>query len=177
MQADKSGRLGLRHFVLFTVAVALMIWWVNWNSASLHRGPLLPPGQRASLHTLRLLTGDGKPWRVADEGGRPFYLNIWATWCGPCRAEIPDLNKLASEGICIVGVNVDEEPEQVVPDFLRRTPLAYRTLFRPEEGFSVPGGIPGIPTTLLVDAEGRVAKRYVGMVSPGVLREDWRELH
>jgi thiol-disulfide isomerase/thioredoxin len=117
------------------------------------------------------LTGD--TIRSTDLAGRVVVLNFWATWCGPCKLEMPSLQKLherrADDGVVVLGLATDVGPQSTVRGFLEdrgitypvgRASRAHRTAF---------GGIPGIPTTFLIDRNGRVRHKVVGYFAPPAL--------
>src|SRR3954454_21984972 len=83
-----------------------------------------------------ITTDSGRTISARDFGGKLLLLNFWATWCGTCIEEIPDLNQMASElnpkGLVVLGVSVDKD-ETAYRSFLKRSPLAYLTARDPEE--------------------------------------------
>ncbi len=115
----------------------------------------------ADLPLREIATGD--TLRLQDFRGRIVVLNFWATWCGPCRHEIPLLNQLVERyrtdtGVVFLGIT-DERPS-VVKRFLKSHPFAYRVFLTP--AYRKVYRITGIPTHLVADAEGRVIFRHVG---------------
>jgi cytochrome c biogenesis protein CcmG/thiol:disulfide interchange protein DsbE len=109
-------------------------------------------------------------------------VNFWATWCGPCREEIPSLTRVLGDfeprGFRIVGVSMDDGGDRAekVRAFLKESKIRYPIAF-PAGGVSqLSQGMDGLPTTLLFDRQGRVAKTYVGEVRQRVLRRDVEEL-
>ncbi len=120
--------------------------------------------------------GGGGVWRLSDHRGEVVAINLWATWCGPCRDEIPALVRLVRElgprGFAVVGVSLDSgDREAKVREFGNRYGVSYPIAF-PDAMSQMSAGLEGIPTTLLVDRRGRVAKTYVGEVRESVLRTD-----
>lgn len=111
---------------------------------------------------------DGTTLSLADLAGEVVVLNFWASWCGPCRDEQPDLNEavvaLQGEPVQFLGVNIDDS----VPNaqaHVREFGVDYPSLFDPSSGYAAKFGGVGprsIPTTILIDAEGRVAARLFG---------------
>lgn len=106
-------------------------------------------------------------------------LNFWATWCEPCRTETPMLVKMAKDyekrGLRIVGLNLDESgSEALVKKFVAEYKVTYPVLVLPAD--SPLSRVENLPTTLLIDAEGRLVKKYVGAVPENVAREDIEKL-
>lgn len=99
--------------------------------------------------------------------GRPVLLNVWATWCHPCRAEIPDLQRLherhAGEGLEVVGVSVDNRSDRgEVERFAEELSMTYPVWLDPEERVSRTFRIVGVPSTFLIDREGILRYRHLG---------------
>lgn len=112
---------------------------------------------------------DGKSVRLADYSGKVVVLDIWATWCGPCRQEIPHLVKIAGEyrdkGVEVVGLTT-EDPEadaQTVRDFARNFKISY-SIGWAERAYATQlmGGQSSIPQTLIIGRDGKVIKHFVG---------------
>ena len=114
----------------------------------------------------------------ADFAGRPLLVNVWASWCGPCIKEMPELDRFAREqddnGAQVLGLALDEA--QAVRDFLRRIPVAYpQAIDAPgpaDAGVRLgnPRGV--LPYTALVSADGRLLKQKIGPFAPGEI-DDW----
>ena len=116
------------------------------------------------FHTL-----DGAPISPADWKGKVVVLNYWATWCIPCRAEIPAFNKmheeLASKGVEIVGISVDDEGAPIVKKFIKDNPIQY-TL-----GVSTGmGSLDEFPVTIVMDRNGNTVQRFNGQAKPEDIR-------
>jgi cytochrome c biogenesis protein CcmG, thiol:disulfide interchange protein DsbE len=130
------------------------------------------------LPNLILDTIDGKKWSLQANRGRIVLMNFWATWCEPCRTEKPMLVKIGKEykprGLEIVGVALDEDGAEVIKKFVAKYKINYPTLL-PIPG-SLLSQIEPVPTTLLIDTEGRLAKKYVGAMPEDILREDIEKL-
>ena len=116
----------------------------------------------------------GQSWNLADHRGKVVLVNFWATWCGPCRRETPDLVRLANElrpkGLEVVGISLDQTKD-VIPPFVASYNIPYPILVAPP-GSALTSQIRSIPTTLLIDRQGRVAKQYVGAVAGSVFKQD-----
>jgi len=116
---------------------------------------------------------DGKEVASSEYAGKVVLLNFWATWCPPCQAEIPALNELHKEyqakGLVVVGVSVDEEGPEAVKAFARQQGIDYPILMSSEEVIEAYGGIRGIPTTFLINREGKIIKKFYGEQSKKAL--------
>jgi thiol-disulfide isomerase/thioredoxin len=126
-----------------------------------------PPAERPPLSDFTLPAIQGGKWRFGDNAGRVVLLNFWATWCRPCRVETPELVRLydryRGKGLEIAGISLDEEPQEVVPGFLRRYDVRYPVLLPPQD-FTLAAYVESLPTTLIVDRRGRVAGSWIGQV-------------
>ena len=107
----------------------------------------------------------GQTHRLADYKGKVVLLNFWATWCGPCRDEMPSIGalkkKLAGRPFSVVAVNVDE-PDSRVNKFLTEVPLDFPVLLDPGARTTRSWNVRILPATYLADAEGRIRYAVVG---------------
>jgi cytochrome c-type biogenesis protein len=143
----------------------------NNGEAPKQQPPPPPVDANASLAPeIELKTVDGKPFHLSELKGRVVILNFWATWCIPCRAEIPELNALQRElgprGLTIVGPSWDDTADGI-KDFQQDIKQEYTVLIGGESVQDKFDGIPSLPTTFIIDREGRIRKRITG----GVFRE------
>ena len=116
------------------------------------------------------VTVDGRPFSSASLKGKAYIVNFFATWCPPCRSEIPDMVKVQREwesrGFTFVGIAVNEKVPNV-KNFMRQNGMTYPvmmatpTLVQAFNGY-IDGGISGIPTTFVVDASGKLTGVIVG---------------
>jgi cytochrome c biogenesis protein CcmG/thiol:disulfide interchange protein DsbE len=108
----------------------------------------------------------GNGVKLSDYKGKVVIVDFWATWCGPCRMGIPDFVALQSEygedDLIILGISVDQGDLSVVPAFAKEYNINYPVLFATMEVVSAYGGIRSIPTTFIIDREGKVRNRIIG---------------
>lgn len=158
-------------FVLVAVVLAAFAWRHGTSQA----GGIAPEGSRRVMPLLVLQQLDGGVWRMADHRGQVVLINFWATWCGPCWEETPGLVRVARElgprGFAVVGVSLDEGGREKVQQFVDQFKLPYPVAF-PEPMSQIERGLEGVPTSILVDREGRVAKSYVGAVRERDFKQD-----
>ena len=101
----------------------------------------------------------------ADWKGKVVLLNFWATWCPPCREEIPELislQKQYKDRLQIVGVSEDDDPPQKVLQFVQRAGMNYPVVMATSELTDAYGGVPALPTSFVIDPQGRVVQRDTG---------------
>lgn len=115
---------------------------------------------------LTLTTTDGETIDLSAPGA-VVVLNFWATWCGPCRIEIPDLkalhDEMGAEGVTVVGVAVGEGEDEVAP-FAEQMAINYPMVLDADRAVSEAfGGVYGLPTTVVIDRQGRVVRRILGL--------------
>jgi thiol-disulfide isomerase/thioredoxin len=135
------------------------------------------PGEtsRRKMVDFKLADLSGSAWQLSDRRGRVVLVNFWATWCPPCREETPGLVRLyrsyRPRGVEMVGIDMDDDPAQAVPGFVRSFHIPYPVLV-PDSGFDLANEIDSLPTTLLIDRQGRIAKVYVGAMPEAQLGAD-----
>jgi len=112
---------------------------------------------------------DGKPFDVAAERGNVVFLNLWATWCFPCRDEIPELQKLhneyAAQGFKVVGVSLDESGKESVQKFVTDNSMTYPIALDPEGKLANVFQTTVIPTSVLIDRNGRIVWKKYGRIA------------
>ena len=119
-------------------------------------------------------TEDGKKVSFSEvTAGKVVLLNIWATWCPPCRREIPDLvaisNEMAAKGVVVFGVSLDQKGDPVasVKAFAEKNSMGYINLVDNASGqiAEAYGGIQSIPTTFIIDRQGKIVQKIIGSQS------------
>jgi thiol-disulfide isomerase/thioredoxin len=138
-------------------------------------GSVAPGANRRAMESFSVpVIGDASRWNFDEHKGQVILLNFWATWCPPCRAETPELVELHKEfngrGFSVVGVTVDDDPQSVVPQFMKEFNVPYPVLI--PAGFERAARTDTLPTSLLIDKQGRIARTYTGRVFERVLRRD-----
>ncbi|MFN3660878.1 MAG: TlpA family protein disulfide reductase [Brevinematales bacterium] len=106
--------------------------------------------------------------RLETYRGKVVLLNFWATWCPPCQAEIPDLVRLYKEfadRLVIIGVSLDRGPHarELVQDFYKKFGMNYPVIMGTDQMVMRYGGVSAIPTSFVIDRQGRIVEKIVGM--------------
>ena len=125
------------------------------------------PAEASSALPFKTL--DGAPFDSASLAGKVVVVNFWATWCVPCRKEIPSFNQMSKElgpkGVAIVGVSLDEDGAEAVKPFLARNPMEYPVALGADaakEKFQVGP----LPTTIVMDRQGKIVQKFEGFTHP-----------
>ena len=132
---------------------------------------------------------NGKDVTLASLKGKVVVVNFWATWCDPCREEIPWLiefqQKYGDKGFTLLGVAMDEEGKPVVQPFVQTTPfnvnghpttMNYPIVLGNDDIADKFGGLLGLPTSIVISRDGKIEKRYIGSVSKDALEKDIQSL-
>jgi peroxiredoxin len=132
------------------------------------KGYISKPVDPHPVADLELTTLNGETINLGAQEGNVLLINFWATWCPPCRKEIPDLVDLQADlgprGLKVIGVSFDREGAEVVRPFVEKRDVNYPIVADTSQSVeSELGPIYGLPTTLVVDAEGMVRRRIVGV--------------
>ena len=123
----------------------------------------------------------GKLVRLSDTAGKVRLIDFWATWCPPCREAIPGFKELyrtyGDKGFMILAISMDgEEAKKILPPFVERYKIPYTNIIGNDDVAQAFGGVVGLPTTFLVDREGRIVETFVGGVPKEVFEKKIREL-
>jgi len=126
-----------------------------------------------------LETIEGTSVSLADSAGKIRLVDFWATWCAPCREEIPFLNELQAEygaqGFEIIAIADADEPADVVSEFLVEHGVKYTNLLGADD-IATAYGVFGLPAAYLIDAEGNIVKSFLGPKPEGVLKRQIEDL-
>jgi thiol-disulfide isomerase/thioredoxin len=122
---------------------------------------------------------NGKPISLAEAKGKIVLLNFWATWCGPCRAEIPDLvdlQKRYADKFEIIALATDEDDPDEVRRFVLQSGINYRVAMSSDAVLRDYGGIAALPTSFVIDPEGRIVQKHVGLNDPSIYELEVRAM-
>ena len=133
-------------------------------------------GSIAPDFELRVLNGEGKRLKLSDLRGKGVVLDFWATYCEPCKIEMPwfvDLQKkYGPQGLQIVGVDIEDIDEKDIVEFTNKMGINYPVLIGTEKVANLYGGLNGLPMTFYIDRAGKVVDRHLGLVSESVIEEN-----
>jgi thiol-disulfide isomerase/thioredoxin len=122
---------------------------------------------------------NGKPVSLAEAKGKIVLLNFWATWCGPCRAEIPDLvdlQKRYADKFEIIALATDEDDPDEVRRFVLQSGINYRVAMSSDAVRRDYGGIAALPTSFVIDPQGRIVQKHVGLNDPSIYELEVRAM-
>lgn len=156
------------------------IWMLLMGLAAVVVYAATPATDRPMAPDWTLQDPNGAPVSWADFAGKVVLLDFWATWCPPCRAMIPGMVELqtqyADQGLVVVGLSLDHQGADVVRRFAERFGVNYQLVMGDNDVANAFGGIHGIPTSFLIDRQGRIIDRHTGYLSKSDLKE-WVQPH
>ncbi len=163
-------------FVILTVLILGSAWiWLNRvteTQASNERPAIPVPGHPAPDFALQTL--DGQTLQLSDLKGQAVVLNFWASWCPPCRAEMPELEQAYQEhqdnGLVVLGVNQGEQ-QAVADDFMQQFELTFPVVLDQELVASRNYKVNSLPTTFFIDRNGIIRDQVTGQMNTALLDE------
>ena len=170
MNSEESSLTWLR-FHLPSVAVVSVIALLSGCSIpsdSEEPASIKPATQRQQAPEFSLKDVNGRTVKLSEYRGDVVLLNFWATWCGPCKIEIPWFvefeKKHKDRGFAVLGISMDDDGWDSVKPFLNRAKVNYRILMGTDTVAMLYGGVQSLPTTFLIDRDGKVAGIHIGLV-------------
>ena len=165
--ATRAGRLVRRHWMW---GVVLVFGYYLWQD--IHPDVDLPStGPPAPDFTLERMNGES--FRLSDHRGEVVVLNVWATWCPPCRVEIPGFVELqrtfADRGVTFVGLSVDEGGLDAVRAFAKGRAINYPQVASRSVAYRKYGQTTTVPRTYIIDKRGRIRYQHTGLLLKGAL--------
>lgn len=157
-----------RRFLLLTIIFIMTIPVIQAQTSIeelLREEGFAIASDRRAATNITLQGLDGEPTSLSSYRGNVVFLNFWATWCGPCRSEMPSMEKLhiamSSDNFKIIAVDLSETSDQVA-EFVEELGLTFPILLDESGMYGTIYDVKRIPTTYLLDKEGRFIARYIG---------------
>jgi len=161
LEMDGERKEKLITMIVFITIVIIVIAY-EWSQRERYRPAM--PGYAAPEFTALDLSGEER--RLSEYRGKVVFLNIWATWCPPCKQEMPSMeymyNKLKGPDFEILAVSIDREGSSVVKPFVRRLNLSFPILLDTEGKIAELYKITGVPETFIIDREGTIVEKVIG---------------
>ena len=166
--------------VIFTVTLMLVVGRHAAKNRAATGQPLTAHSlQGAAAPDFELRTIDGKTVHLSDYRGKAVLLNFWATWCPPCKIEMPwfvDLQKqYGGQGLQVIGIAMDDDADKEagkIGDFAKEMNLNYLVLLGNEKVGDAYGGVEGLPTTFYIGRDGKVLNAVSGLVSHSEIEDN-----
>ncbi len=153
--------------VLAVVAASAVFSSCSGSKSTEASASNLQESNRKAAPNFTLRDANGAPVSLADYKGKVVLLNFWATWCGPCALEIPWFEQFEqqykSEGFAVLGVSMDDDGWSAVKPYIAERKINYRVLLGNDSVSQLYGGVDSLPTTFMIDREGRLAYTHVGL--------------
>lgn len=153
----------------FAVTTALLVGCltIGCSNESVSAASVKKVKDRKPAPDFTLKDADGKTVKLSDYKGKVVLLDFWATWCGPCKIEIPWFIELQrthkDRGFEVLGIAMDDEGWEVVKPFVERMQMNYRIVIGNDTTAQAYGGVDALPTTFLIDRDGKIAAVHVGL--------------
>ncbi|GAB4368799.1 MAG: hypothetical protein OHK0021_11890 [Bryobacter sp.] len=166
----------MTRFTLFGALALSLAFFSCSGGSTADAASVRPEKSRKTAPAFSLKDSEGKTVTLKDYQGKVVLLNFWATWCGPCKIEIPWFvefeQKYKDKGFAVVGVAMDEEGWEIVKPYITDKKVNYRVLLGDDAMAQLYGGVDSLPTSFLIDKQGKVGAVHVGLVSKSEYEKD-----
>lgn len=155
----------------FTVAATALM--ISTSGAAADAGDMIAPA-------FTVKTVDGRTLKLSDLRNKPVIIDFWATWCGPCRASMPDLNNMqaryGAKGLTVIGLSVDESGPAPVKRFAAQLGVRFTIAMANDDILDAYGPIRSIPATFFINRKGEIVRRVVGRIDPETMNTYVQEI-
>jgi peroxiredoxin len=173
----------LRVLIPLAFAAILGVAMITWGAAApdtVAKGAKKAPAPKKIVPAFTLKDSDGKTVNLSDYKGKVVLVNFWATWCGPCKVEIPWFadfeTRYKSRGFAVVGIAMDDEGWDAVKPYLAKAKINYRILLGNDNLAEAWGGVESLPSTFIIDQKGNIVRHHEGLVSKEDYEKDIKAL-
>ncbi len=158
-----------RRVLAMCAGTLLTIALVSCTSERRVEAAVKPEAKRKPAPDFALKDLNGNTAKLSDYRGKVVLLNFWATWCGPCKIEIPWFiefeQNYKDKGFAVLGVAMDDEGWEAVKPYLTARKVNYRVVIGNDGIAQQYGGVDSLPTTFVIDRDGRIAASHIGLAS------------
>ena len=167
---------------LIIIVLILGMWWIWWSRipSDMAQRPESIPLRGHSAPDFTVQTLDGEVVQLSDLQGKAVVLNFWATWCPPCRAEMPELqaayDSYAAGGLVVLGVNQGED-RATVETFLTQRNLTFPVALDVQGDVSRLYQVNSLPTTFFIDRDGVIREIVIGQMNAALLKQQLRSIY
>ena len=163
----KNTQLLLTILIVFVACVLLIVFLRKERGSIIKTAKMIQRGSKVPNFTFPNI--NGKEVSLADQRGKVVLVNVWATWCPPCRREMPSMQRLyekfKGKNFDILAVSIDSESREAVEPFMRKMNLTFPALLDPGETIRPLYGITGVPESFIIDQQGILVEKIIGPIN------------
>ena len=165
---------------LAVAAILLVSAGCSSSPRTVRAASLKPSKERKKAPDFELKDANGQTLHLSDYRGKVVLLDFWATWCGPCKVEIPWFEEFERQnkdrGFAVIGVAMDDDGWDAVKPFAKERGINYRLVLGNDHVADLYGGLDALPTTLLIDRGGNIAAVHIGLSGKNEFEDGIQEL-